>query len=54
MRPVPVALTLKITFSPSHTVCDDGCDVIAGGIFMISVAASEVVLVPHGLDTTTS
>jgi hypothetical protein len=52
-EPVPPAVTLKVADVPAHTENNEGCVVIDGGRFTVSVATDDVTL-PHGLVTTQS
>ena len=50
---VPLAATVKVALSPSHTVCEAGGVVTAGGTVTVRVAVALVRL-PQRFETTTS
>ena len=54
VKPVPVAVTLNVTDSPTHFVAFDGFPVTDGGVLTVSVAALDVALGLHVPLTTTS
>ena len=53
LKPVPVAVTLKVAFVPAHWARLTGCVVMAGAVFTVRVAVFDVA-VPHVPVTTTS
>ena len=54
----PVAVTVKLTGSPTRTVCDAGCSTIVGGVsgaeVTVNPPAIEKVSVPRGVVKTTA
>lgn len=46
---MPVKATEKLAFEPAHAVVFEGCVVMAGGVFTVSVAALLICGAPHEL-----